>query len=104
METICVTWILQDGSRKTAAVETGGNLMEAALDNAIDGIVGQCGGSLACATCHVVIEEAPAALPDISPDEDDMLDMAEPERLPGSRLSCQLLAVPELDGIVLRVP
>lgn len=104
METISVTWILADGSRRSAEVVTGSNLMQAALDNGIDGIVGQCGGSLACATCHVIVENAPAPLPEIAPDEDDMLDMAEPERVCASRLSCQLAAAPELDGIVLRVP
>lgn len=104
METISVTWVLADGSRRSAEVVTGGTLMQAALDNGIDGIVGQCGGSLACATCHVIVENAPASLPEIAPDEDDMLDMAEPERTSTSRLSCQLVAVPELDGILLRVP
>ena len=88
METINVTWILQDGSRKTAAVKTGTNLMQAALDNGVEGIVGQCGGSLACATCHVVVEQAPADLPETAPDEDDMLDKAWGLD-PDSRLGCQ---------------
>ncbi|WP_420405406.1 2Fe-2S iron-sulfur cluster-binding protein [Nisaea sp.] len=104
MQEIKVTWIEADGTRKTAAVEVGQVLMEAAVENDVEGIIGSCGGNLACATCHVLVESSPAPLPDMEPDEDDMLDMADPERRPASRLSCQLRATPDLDGIVLRVP
>lgn len=104
METISVTWILPDASARNAAVPLGHTLMQAAVDNDIDGVVGQCGGALSCATCHVIVETTPVPLPEMEPEEDDMLDMAEPERTPSSRLSCQLLASPEINGIVLRVP
>lgn len=104
MAQINVTWIEPDGTRKTAAVKTGESLMEAALENEIDGIVGSCGGNLSCATCHVLVESSPVPLPEMQEDEDDMLDMADPERAETSRLSCQLVAAPELDGLVLRVP
>ncbi|HCW83348.1 MAG TPA: ferredoxin, partial [Rhodobacteraceae bacterium] len=51
-----VTWSLRDGSKKTADVASGTNMMEAAVANSITGVVGECGGNLSCATCHVVVD------------------------------------------------
>ena len=98
-------WILPDGAQVSAEVPDGTTLMDAALQNRVNGIAGECGGGLMCATCHVYVE-APFAgkVGEASPMEADMLDMTEVPRLPQSRLSCQLIAGPELDGIVLRIP
>jgi 2Fe-2S ferredoxin len=79
--------------------------MMCAVSNDIDGIVAECGGSLMCATCHVYVDEAFAdRLPAMTPDEDEMLEAAASERLPTSRLSCQIVMSDELDGLVVRLP
>lgn len=83
----------------------GRSLMKAAVDAGVDGIDADCGGNLTCATCHVYVQ-APwqDRLPPVSPDEDTMLDYTAAERLPSSRLSCQIPLVPELDGLNVDVP
>jgi len=78
--------------------------MEAALAHDVPGVVGECGGSLACATCHVYLDPAWAAkCGEAGEFENAMLDLAE-ERRETSRLSCQIEAHPDLDGLVLEVP
>lgn len=99
------TWLLPDGHRISAEVPPGHNLMEAALAANIPGVVGECGGSLSCATRHVQVESAWQALAGGCSDfEDAMLDATEALRGPGSRLSCQIVMRAELDGIALQVP
>ncbi|GAB1478041.1 2Fe-2S iron-sulfur cluster-binding protein [Paracoccaceae bacterium] len=99
------TWILADGSRISAEVREGQNLMEAAVAANVPRVVGECGGSLSCATCHVYVDPTWANLSG-SPEtfEDAMLDVAEAERRDTSRLSCQIRMTPALDGILLHVP
>lgn len=99
------TWELPDGRRITLDVAEGMNLMQAAVARGIPGVVGECGGSLSCATCHVVIapDWADRAGPP-GPFEDDMLDITEAGRQPASRLSCQITMRADLDGIVVQVP
>lgn len=99
------TWILPEGRAVTATVKAGLSLMEAAVANQIPLVIGECGGSMSCATCHVLVDTAwtditgtPSAF------EDSMLDVTEAERSPTSRLSCQLIMTAALDGLVLRVP
>ena len=99
------TWILPDGQSITADVKEGQNLMEAAVANNVPRVVGECGGSLSCATCHVVVDDAwVARTGEVGQFEDAMLDVAEAERQPHSRLSCQIKMSADLDGIVLIVP
>ena len=99
------TWILPDGQQISAEVPAGHHLMEAAVNAGVPGIIGECGGTLSCATCHVYVDEAWLAAAGAPEDfEDAMLDATEAPRLDASRLSCQLVMGPELDGIVLRVP
>lgn len=100
-----ITWRNADGAEISAQVVVGTNLMKAAVAAGVPGIHGDCGGALACATCHVVTDAAwaerlgrPGAM------EDEMLDMVEGERTPTSRLSCQIIARDELEGLVLAVP
>lgn len=99
-----VTYILPDGSRREIELREGQSLMEAAIRNGIEEILGECGGSAMCATCHCYVEEAPEALPPLGEDEDAMLEETAAERLSNSRLSCQLRMSPSLDGIIVRVP
>ena len=99
------TWIQPDGTETTLEVKPGDSLMQAATARNIPGIIGECGGSLSCATCHVVVDPAWFAKTGKVDDfEDQMLDVAEAERQPTSRLSCQIRMSADLDGIVLHVP
>ncbi len=99
------TWILPDGRQITAEVKEGLNLMAAAVANNVPNVIGECGGNLSCATCHVYVADDWVATTGEAGDfEDPMLDVAEAERRPTSRLSCQLKMSPALDGIVLIVP
>ncbi len=98
-------WILADGRRITADVPEGRNLMEAAVAANVPRVIGECGGSLSCATCHVVVAAEWAAKTGTPADfEDAMLDTAEAERQATSRLSCQIRMTADLDGIILHVP
>lgn len=100
-----VTWKLPDGTEITANVENGLNMMEAAVANNVPRVIGECGGNLSCATCHVYVEGAWADRTGTADDfEDAMLDVAEAPRLGTSRLSCQIVASDDLDGLVLIVP
>ena len=99
------TWKLADGSEITADIANGTNMMQAAVDNNIPGVIGECGGCLSCATCHVYVEDTWVAKTGTADDfEDAMLDVAEAERTDNSRLSCQIEASDALDGLVLIVP
>jgi 2Fe-2S ferredoxin len=94
-----------DGTAIDVEVAMGVSLMKAAVANSVDGIVGDCGGALSCATCHVMVDPAfEGALPPVSDNEDQMLDCTAAERQPNSRLSCQLVMCAELDGIVVTIP
>jgi len=100
-----VTWILPNGSEVVAEVENGTTMMEAALDNDIPEIIGECGGCLSCATCHVFVDpdwlEKTGAADDM---EEAMLDVTDVAKQSQSRLSCQITMSDELDGLVLKVP
>jgi ferredoxin, 2Fe-2S len=99
------TWHLPDGRTVTADVKEDQSLMEAAVALNIPHVIGDCGGNMACATCHVSVDPAWFGATG-GPDgfEDSMLDVAEAERTPTSRLSCQIRMNAALDGIVLHVP
>ena len=100
-----VTYVDPDGTQRELEAEAGTSVMVAAVNADIDGIVAECGGSLMCATCHVYVDDAFAGrLPEMSSDEDEMLDAAASERLPTSRVSCQIELSDELDGLVVRLP
>jgi len=92
------------GNSKTIEVENGLSVMEGAIQNDIPGIDADCGGSMACATCHVYVDET--WFNKIAKAEDaevDMIDMAyEPKK--NSRLSCQLIVSDQLDGLVVTTP
>lgn len=82
----------------------GWSLMQVATSQGVEGIDAECGGSCACATCHCYVEgDAAAHLPAPSEGELAMLDNVAAERRPNSRLSCQIKAAPDLEGLVVRV-
>ena len=99
-----ITYIDYEGNSKTIKVDNGLSVMEGAIQNDIPGIDADCGGSMACATCHVYVEEK--WLNKLSKPEDaevDMIDMAyEPKK--NSRLSCQLIVSDDLDGLTITTP
>ena len=92
------------GNSKTLEVEKGLTVMEGAIQNNVPGIDADCGGSMACATCHVYVEEKwLSKLPKAEEGEIDMIDMAfEPKK--NSRLSCQLIVTDEMDGLEVTTP
>tara|TARA_B100001741_G_scaffold290123_1_gene269407 strand:+ start:86 stop:406 length:321 start_codon:yes stop_codon:yes gene_type:complete len=99
-----ITYIDSSGNHKTIDVEKGLSVMEGAVQNNISGIDADCGGGMACATCHVYVkEEWLNKLQKAEDAEQDMIDMAfEPKK--NSRLSCQLIVSEELDGLVVTTP
>lgn len=100
-----ITFIHPDNRSQQVEAEDGASVMLAALTHGVDGIVAECGGNAVCATCHVYVDEAWAArLEPVSDDEDALLDGTASERLPNSRLSCQIKVQPALEGLVLRLP
>lgn len=100
-----VTYIASDGKETTFDIAVGTSVMQAAVFNGLDGIVAECGGSCMCATCHVYVQEDQMArCPPMQPDEDAMLEGTASPRLPTSRLSCQLVVSPEMEGLVVRMP
>ncbi|MEU8033739.1 2Fe-2S iron-sulfur cluster-binding protein [Streptomyces sp. NPDC049099] len=100
-----ITFVHPDGLRSVVDAPAGTTVRDVAVDDAIDGILGQCGGRLVCATCHVFVEEVDGApLPELGDDEDEMLDYTAEERRPNSRLGCRLTIGEDLAGLVVRVP
>ena len=99
-----ITYIEHNGKSHIQEVANGLTVMEGAVQNNIPGIDADCGGSCACATCHVYVDEKWFdKLPKKEDAEEDMLDMAfEPKKL--SRLSCQITTIEELDGLVVKMP
>ena len=99
-----ITYIEHTGKSHTIDVANGLSVMEGALQNNIPGIDADCGGGMACATCHVYVkEEWFDKLPNKEDGEEDMIDMAyEPNKF--SRLSCQLTVSDELEGLVVNLP
>jgi 2Fe-2S ferredoxin len=79
--------------------------MQAAVAAGVDGIAADCGGLLTCATCHVVVPEPwRSALPPVAAEENTMLDFTATTRCEGSRLSCQIVLSPALDGMMVELP
>ena len=99
-----ITYQDDQGNSKTIDVENGLTVMEGAIQNDIPGIDADCGGSMACATCHVYVEEKWLnKIPKAEEAEIDMIDMAyDPKK--NSRLSCQLIITDELDGLKVTTP
>ena len=99
-----ITYLDNSGNNKTVDVDNGLSVMEGALQNNIPGIDADCGGSMACATCHVYVEEKWfSKIPKAEDAEIDMIDMAfEPKK--NSRLSCQIIVSKDLDGLTVTTP
>ena len=99
-----ITYIENNGKEYTVDVQNGLTVMEGAVQNDIPGIDADCGGSMACATCHVYVkDEWYDKLDEKSEGEDDMIDQAyDPKK--NSRLSCQITVSDKIDGLVVHLP
>jgi ferredoxin, 2Fe-2S len=100
-----VFFTTRDGKTHEVGCKARVSVMQAALTHNIDGIVGECGGSAMCATCHVYVDESFLdKLELMSEVEDELLESTASPRLPNSRLGCQISLVDALDGLVVKVP
>ena len=94
-----LTIVTRDGEEKTVEGEDGLSVMEVIRDNGFDELLALCGGCCSCAPCHIHVDEQwLAKLPEVSGDEDDLLDSSD-HRKPNSRLSCQVPFSAALDGM-----
>jgi ferredoxin, 2Fe-2S len=94
-----LTIVTRDGTERTVEARTGWSVMENIRDNGFDELLALCGGCCSCATCHVHVDpEWVAKLGPRGEDEDDLLDTSD-HKDETSRLSCQVLFTPELDGL-----
>ena len=98
-----ITYVGQDGTRLSYEVADGLSVMRGAVDNDVPGILAECGGACACATCQVVLDPAwESKVPAAGPMELSMLE--ENEEGDARRLSCQIQVTDALDGLVVHVP
>ncbi len=99
-----ITFVEHDGTEHLVELEEGKSIMQTAIDNMVPGIDADCGGACACGTCHVIVAENwISKTGTASEDENQMLDM-NPEKADTSRLSCQVQASSDMDGMVLHLP
>lgn len=100
-----ITYVEANGQSTTVNLPDGWSLMQGATTNGIDGILGECGGSCACATCHCYVDESRLGdIPPASENELAMLENVAAERKPNSRLACQIKASPKLEGLIVSLP
>jgi 2Fe-2S ferredoxin len=100
-----VTYIEHDGTRHPVEVPEGDSVMQGAVNNMVNGIAGECGGGMACATCHCYVDEAWADRVGVATGaEHEMLEVTSSERKPTSRLSCQITISDALNGLVIHLP
>ena len=99
-----ITYIEHNGNSHTVDVDNGLSVMEGAVQNDIPGIDADCGGSMACATCHVYVKDDwYNKLDEKSEGEDDMIDQAyDPKK--NSRLSCQITVSDKIEGLIVHLP
>ncbi|MYM64875.1 2Fe-2S iron-sulfur cluster-binding protein [Pseudomaricurvus sp. HS19] len=100
-----VNYIDHDGTAHEVDVPNGDSVMQGAVDNGLEGILGECGGGLACATCLCFVDpDWRDRTGEASEMEKEMLEFSAHGTEPGSRLSCQITVSDELEGLVVRLP
>jgi 2Fe-2S ferredoxin len=100
-----ITFVSSTGQERVVSAPAGSSVMHSAVASGVPELLGDCGGDLACATCHVYIDPAKFdELPPLSDEEDEMLDTTAAPRESNSRLSCQVELSPELEGLLVRTP
>lgn len=99
-----IRFVQHNGTEHMAQAELGQSVMQAAINNQVPGILGDCGGSCSCATCHGYVDQAwMTRMPGAESYEVDMLSCAM-DVLPNSRLTCQINITPDLDGLIILLP
>ncbi len=99
-----IIFIEHNGSKHEVNIEEGQTLMQTAVDNEVPGIDGDCGGSCACGTCHVIVApQWASSTGKVKGDEKQMLELT-PENTTSSRLSCQIYTTEAMDGMIVRLP
>lgn len=99
-----ITYIGPSGDTQTLELQEGWSLMQGAVANGVEGILGECGGSCVCATCHCYVDmDRLADLPLPAEEELELLDCVAAERRPNSRLACQIKASPALEGLSITI-
>ncbi len=105
MTTVTIHLVNASGQATELNANTGQSLMQAAIDANVKGIEADCGGLLTCGTCHVFVREPfMSQLPAPEPDEFAMLEFTAAPRQANSRLSCQIVLAPELEGLTVDLP
>jgi ferredoxin, 2Fe-2S len=100
-----ITFIQFNGAENQIQASEGSSVMQAAMSAGVPGIIGECGGSAMCATCHVIVNEAWAdKIPPPLANELEMLECTATELHENSRLSCQIKMNSALDGLVVYLP
>jgi 2Fe-2S ferredoxin len=100
-----VIFVQPSGTETVIDAPSGTSVMRAAVSNAVPGVIGECGGDMVCATCHVYVDEAWfGTVGPPSDDEADMLEVTSEEPTACSRLSCQIRVTEALDGLTVTVP
>ena len=99
-----IIFVGADGATHEVVASTGQSVMEAALGAGVTGIVAECNGAAACATCHCYFDSNAGYIGEIGEHENEMLDFTASERTADSRLSCQVRVVAEMEGMTVRVP
>ena len=99
-----IFYVSHDGNMFEADVPVGENLMQGAVDNGIDGIVGACGGSMCCATCHCYVDDAWISKTGVAESAEFDMVAATNEPKPSSRLSCQIIVSDEMEGLTVHLP
>ncbi len=101
---VSVTYIQANGQQHAVDLANGTNLMEGAVKNGVPGILGDCGGAAACATCHIYIRaDWQPVVGEISELETELLECST-DVTSESRLACQIVVSPQLDGVVIQIP
>lgn len=99
-----IIFVQPDGTEQRVHAEVGQSVMQVAVNNQVAGILGDCGGSCSCATCHgYVAQDWGSHMPEAESYETDMLSCAM-DVTEDSRLTCQIIVTPELDGLVIKLP
>lgn len=100
-----VEFLTASGQKIEVEAEPGATLLKVANDAGVPGLEAQCGGNAVCATCHVYLDDqALSSLDPMDGNEDEMLDCTVSPRLPGSRLSCQIVIPPVATTLLVRIP
>lgn len=100
-----VHYVLRDGTTETVDAHEGETIQSLALSTNIKGIIAACGGLCSCGTCHVYVDQAwLASFPEPAEDELAVLEGVAAERLPNSRLGCQLTLTAAHDGLIVTMP